>query len=112
MSISDEIAQLEARIEKAKIPLAKVLSGAGVDRSTWSRWRSDDVSPTLTKWRAVLRVIDELTGTVNAASAPASDDTGDHGAVSFPDPIPEKSESPAPVRGADDRAVAPADIGR
>lgn len=48
----------------------------------------------------------------NAKSTASPDDTSGHVAGSSRDPIPETSESPAPVRGVGDRVVEPADIGR
>lgn len=107
--------------QDSKLSMAKAAAIAGVGGKnparTWQRWETGLLEPPL----RVISAIEEASGglvTINSwraisvASIPASDDTGDRIAGSSLDPIPEKSESLAPVRGADDRVVMPADTGQ
>lgn len=75
MTIPAEITILEARLKLARIPLSRMLRKAGVDRSTWSRWRRGLVDPTVSHWRAALAAVDGLTDPDSVASKP------DHGAA-------------------------------
>jgi len=47
----------------------------------------------------------------SAGSSPSAVDSPSHAGGPSADPIPEISESPAPVRGVDDRAVTPSPVG-
>lgn len=67
MALSGDISIIENRLRAARIPLGRMFELAGVDRSSWSRWRSESVSPTLNNWRAVLAAVEEL-APVSAAS--------------------------------------------
>jgi hypothetical protein len=60
MSISEQVASLEARAQAAHITIAEILREARVDRSTWTRWRNDRTSPRMDNWQAVNEAADRL----------------------------------------------------
>lgn len=43
MTLSDEITSLEASLKASGRSIADVLAEAGVNRSTWTRWKNGDV---------------------------------------------------------------------
>lgn len=53
MSITDEITRFEAQVKADGLRIGDVLASAGVDRSTWTRWKAGTTKPLLDKWRAV-----------------------------------------------------------
>lgn len=60
MTIPNEIATIESRITQAGVSLADFLKLAGVDNSTWWRWKTGNATPLLTSWRAVEAQIAKL----------------------------------------------------
>lgn len=53
MQIAAEISEIESRLKARRITLGVVLLEAGIDRSTWTRWRSGATRPRLDTWMAV-----------------------------------------------------------
>lgn len=47
------IREIEAALGRARSNVPKLLAAAGVNRSTWTRWRAGETEPTMAKWRAV-----------------------------------------------------------
>mgnify|MGYP001162867656 CR=1 FL=1 len=43
MTLSDEITDLEQALRAASVPLDSVIESAGINRSTWTRWKSGSV---------------------------------------------------------------------
>ena len=43
MSLSAEIADLERSLREADVPLDGVITSAGINRSTWTRWKNGSV---------------------------------------------------------------------
>lgn len=60
MKIIDEISHIERRLRLARIPLQELYRQAGINGSTWTRWRSSKTSPRLTTWNDVQRAADDL----------------------------------------------------
>jgi hypothetical protein len=105
MPISSDISDIQDRLRAARIPLSRLLSAAAVDRSTWSRWRADKVSPTLLNWRAVQDAADRLAPT-NGRCIPPPDNTAAHAGGSSQHPIPDTAESP-PLGADHERSAEP-----
>lgn len=57
MNVPDQIKLYENRLKERGIRLRDVLDRAGVDRSTWTRWkgtsRKPPQLPSMSKWQAV-----------------------------------------------------------
>jgi hypothetical protein len=77
----------------AGIRLGIMLKEANIDRSTWSRWRSNGNSPRLKNWQAALAATDKLTAEASALNTPAPDSTAAHVGASSLDPIPDTAQS-------------------
>lgn len=68
MSTTEEILALEKQARSAGFRVADILRAAGVDRSTWTRWRNGVTSPRLDNWKAVNKAVaDLLAGAQSAA---------------------------------------------
>lgn len=52
-TVVTDIKEIEARLKEAGVPVEAMLANAGVDRSTWTRWKAGAFSPRLSKWRDV-----------------------------------------------------------
>ena len=52
MQIASQILDIETRLKAQRITLGVVLTEAGIDRSTWTRWRSGATRPRLDTWMA------------------------------------------------------------
>lgn len=65
MVINDRIQEIEIALRDAKRPLRVLFAEAGVDRSTWTRWRSGTTSPRLKNWLSIedaaKRIVDAST---------------------------------------------------
>jgi hypothetical protein len=44
MTLKAEVAEIEAALSEADVPLDAVLVKAGINRSTWTRWKSGTVT--------------------------------------------------------------------
>jgi transcriptional regulator with XRE-family HTH domain len=97
MVLTAQITEIETRLGGAGVPLGRLFDRSGVDRSTWSRWRSGKVSPTLRKFAAVMQALDEL-APANAQNSPASDSTASRDASASLRPKPETARSLSGVR--------------
>lgn len=56
--MAPEVIELEAEVRAAGLSMSRVLTGAGVELSTWWRWKNKDANPnveTLRRIRAELR---------------------------------------------------------
>lgn len=69
MSIVDEITKFEESAKASGLQIGDVLEAAGVDRSTWTRWKSGKTKPLLESWRSV-----EAAAAYLRARTPASQD--------------------------------------
>ncbi len=54
MTLSAEIADLERSLREANIPLDGVITSAGINRSTWTRWKNGSVQGA--RYDAIARV--------------------------------------------------------
>lgn len=61
---------IEARAAKLDVKLSAIVAQAGVDYSTWWRWRQGDTSPTFKKLTLINGVLDKLEA--EKAAAPAA----------------------------------------
>jgi len=61
MDIPHEIALMEQCLAACEIPVGELVSTAGIDSSTWSRWRRGLTLPRVDRWIAVKSVCDALT---------------------------------------------------
>lgn len=52
MAFADELSELKRDLKAARIPVDDVLSLAGVNRSTWTRWGNQQ-SPRIDRWASV-----------------------------------------------------------
>lgn len=59
MAFPDELANLKTSLKAARIPVDDVLAIAGVNRSTWTRWRKLH-TPRHDRWMAVRAAADRL----------------------------------------------------
>lgn len=60
MTIIQDISSIERRLRLARIPLRHLFREAGINGSTWTRWRSNKTSPRLTTWNDVQRATEDL----------------------------------------------------
>lgn len=60
MAIKDEITALEAELSAASISVDTFLDRAGVDRSSWTRWKAGSFSPRMDSWAKVQDAAREL----------------------------------------------------
>ncbi|KRB51805.1 hypothetical protein ASE04_09755 [Rhizobium sp. Root708] len=60
MTIHTDIENIERRLRLARIPLQRLFQEAGINGSTWTRWRAQKTSPRLNTWNDVTRAADEL----------------------------------------------------
>lgn len=60
MTIHTQISEIERRLRLARIPLQALFKAAGINGSTWTRWRADKTSPRLTTWTNVQRAAEDL----------------------------------------------------
>lgn len=61
----DMIAELEKRAKVKGVPIRQVVRAAGVNVSTWTRWKSGDTTPTFRMW-------EKVTSSANSILGPAS----------------------------------------
>jgi transcriptional regulator with XRE-family HTH domain len=61
------IENIEQRAATAKTPISTVLARAGVNDTTWWRWKNGKSSPTLSTIQRLGRVLDEIEGATKAA---------------------------------------------
>ncbi|WP_375764212.1 hypothetical protein ACE10X_13095 [Bradyrhizobium sp. Pha-3] len=109
MDILVEIDRLERRLAFAKIPLALALRGAGLNRSTWDRWKAAKTSPRLSNWNALASEIDRLLA-LSAPKTPFFDSTADHASQSDQHPTPGTARSLEPGEAGALSAPAPGDV--
>ena len=68
MNLRSEIAKRENRIKEIGVSLDDILEEAGVDRSTWTRWKNGAIgSPKLKSWSAIDQAIAKAEGRAAAA---------------------------------------------
>lgn len=60
MDVKAEVRSLEDRLKKSGLGVQPLLDAAGVDRSTWGRWKSGTFSPRLSKWLSVTAEAERL----------------------------------------------------
>lgn len=97
MHISAEIRRIELALKAAGVSVETVLAAAHVNRSTWSRWKSEKSSPRMKNWLSVIAAAGKSIK-LNAPYIPSAGSTAGHGPASSTHPIPETSESPAVER--------------
>lgn len=54
------IQQIEARAKAANVSMLRILQAAGVNHSTWWRWRKEKFQPRQAKLDAVLKALNQL----------------------------------------------------
>lgn len=60
MTFHTQISDIERRLRLARIPLQALYRAAGINGSTWTRWRTSKTSPRLTTWTDVQRAAEDL----------------------------------------------------
>ncbi len=60
MQLAAQSASMEERLRANRVSLAVVLSEAGIDRSTWTRWRSGATRPRLDTWMAAQSAVEKV----------------------------------------------------
>lgn len=68
--IVNTVAEAESLAKERRIPVDDLIKAAGVDRSTWSRWRTGATTPRWKHWRGVIQKLNEP---VAPAPEPAQD---------------------------------------
>lgn len=53
IDVPSEARSIERRLKDAGIGIAPVLAAAGLDRSTWTRWKAGTFKPRLESWVAM-----------------------------------------------------------
>lgn len=59
-TFKNDLHALEKALRQASVPVEDVLAAAGVDRSTWSRWKNDRTIPRFENWLKVRNAADRL----------------------------------------------------
>ncbi|MGE0718522.1 MAG: helix-turn-helix domain-containing protein [Alphaproteobacteria bacterium] len=57
-SFNDELIALEGRVRERGLSVDEFCKSAGINRATWTRWKSGKSSPQMRKWRAVCDALD------------------------------------------------------
>jgi hypothetical protein len=52
MQLLNKIVEIEGSLSEAQVPLEALFLEAGINRSTWTRWRAGKTSPRLNTWTA------------------------------------------------------------
>lgn len=60
MAFEDELAALKHRLRAAQVPVDAVLSVAGVNRSSWTRWHGGKHVPRADAWHKVKDAAERL----------------------------------------------------
>lgn len=60
MAFAEELSALRKRLSTSGLSVGEVLTAAGVDRSTWTRWNSGTFRPRFESWSAVCAATDRL----------------------------------------------------
>lgn len=60
LAITDEILEIEARLERAGLTASALCREAGIARSTWQRWKSGETEPTMGSWRSIQASLDRV----------------------------------------------------
>lgn len=60
MSTIDEVVAFEAKIKSNGLRVDDVLRKAGIDRSTWTRWKAGTTVPRLDNWRSIEKALSVL----------------------------------------------------
>lgn len=60
MAFKEQVTSLEAEISGAGVTVDAVLTKAGLDRATWTRWKAGTFSPRMTNWLKVQEAAREL----------------------------------------------------
>jgi hypothetical protein len=60
MTFHTDIQNIERRLRSARIPLQRLFQEAGINGSTWTRWRAHKTSPRLNTWNDVQRAAEDL----------------------------------------------------
>lgn len=61
MLTPDDMKQMEDALAEAGATVDQLCKEAGIDRSTWTRWKNKSSAPGLAKWRDALAAYDRLT---------------------------------------------------
>lgn len=69
MSISDEIENMAAGLAQHKVPTGAFCDKAGINPSTWQRWRNGDVMPNMRSFEAAKTAYDALIEAARTAEA-------------------------------------------
>ncbi len=56
------ISDLERRAQAKGVPIRRLVKKAGINSSTWTRWKSGQTTPTFGTWERLSRTADEMLG--------------------------------------------------
>lgn len=68
MNIATEIAEMERGLATAGRTIKALCDEAGINQSTWTRWKSESHSPTMTTWGQVVAAYGRLTPQTEASA--------------------------------------------
>ena len=61
MNIVADITSMESRLKAGGQSVDALCEAAGIARSTWTRWKAEDVAPNMQTWTRALGAFDEMT---------------------------------------------------
>lgn len=67
VTLSAEIANIERRLGGQGVTVKRLCDAAGIDQSTWSRWKAGSTNPNMATWMRVLSAVNEI----GASGSPA-----------------------------------------
>lgn len=54
MEHPDDIPQMEVTLKRLGVPVSRLCENAGINQSTWGRWKRGVVQPNFTSWNSVV----------------------------------------------------------
>lgn len=68
MAVAVEIAGIEQDLSRAGKTVKDLCAAAGVNRSTWTRWKAGATEPNMATWRKVQAELQALVAPISEAS--------------------------------------------
>lgn len=60
MTLRDEIREMEGQLKRAGASVLQLCAEAGINRATWTRWKSGKNRPNMATWESTKAAFDDL----------------------------------------------------
>lgn len=61
MSVIPKVEAIEAKLKESGLSVRALCAAAGVNQSTWTRWKSGETAPNMTTWARVEDALSSIT---------------------------------------------------